>query len=200
MSDRLSGHVDFVKTVEDASYIWLKLKHVVRGCPEVSFCACYMPVKQSRFAQSGSYECLQEDVLKYQTQGAQILICGDMNARTAEDLDYIRLADLDSFIAVPGDYAGDLADLDKLPDYIQRRQSCDKQPPNGQTWGPELLELCQTANLLILNGRTPGDKIGKYTFGIDDASGYSVVDYYIAFADCLKATQSLHVLVHDNSL
>ena len=100
MSDRLQDRVEFVKSAEDASYLWLKLKHVVHGCPEVYFCACYMPIKQSVFAQSGPYQCLQEDVLKYQIQGAQVLICGDMNARTAEEPDYVRLADFDDFVGV----------------------------------------------------------------------------------------------------
>ena len=74
MCDRLQGRVEFVKSAEDASDLWLKLKLAVHGCPEVYFCACYMPIKPSVFAQSSPYQCLQEDVLKYQIQGAQILI------------------------------------------------------------------------------------------------------------------------------
>ena len=35
------------------------------------------------------------------------------------------------------------------------------QPLNGQTWGSELLELCQEANLLILNGRTDEQSQGS---------------------------------------
>ena len=71
-----------------------------------------------------SSQCLQEDVLKYQIQGAQILICGDMNARTAEEPDYVRLSDFDDSVGVAGGNAGcDLEALDELPDCIQRRQS-----------------------------------------------------------------------------
>lgn len=67
---------------------------------------------------------MQEDVLKCQIQGAQILICGDMNARTAKEPDYVRLAGFDDFVGVAGGNAGcDLEALDELPDCIQRRQS-----------------------------------------------------------------------------
>ena len=58
-------------------------------------------------------------------------------------------------MGVAGGNAGcDLGALDELPRCIQRPQSYDMQPLNRQTWGSELLELCQEANLLILNGRT----------------------------------------------
>ncbi|DBA82897.1 TPA: hypothetical protein ACH3X1_006689 [Trebouxia sp. C0004] len=68
----------------------------------------------------------------------------------------------------------------------------------AETWGPELLALCCDANLLILNGRTSGDEIGKYTFGIDPASGHCVIDYNISSAKCMSAVQSLCVLEDAN--
>ena len=46
VSDRLHAHVELVKTAEDASYLWLKLKCVVQDCPEMYFCVYYMPAKQ----------------------------------------------------------------------------------------------------------------------------------------------------------
>lgn len=57
-----------------------------------------MPQKQSfnkiRPTPTTPYECMQNDVLEYQGKGAQILICGDFNARTAEEPDFLRMADL----------------------------------------------------------------------------------------------------------
>ena len=70
---------------EPQSYFWLKLKSVVQDCPEVYLCVCYMPCKKD-FKNSDiktPYVLLQEDVLQYQGAGAEVLICGDMNARTA---------------------------------------------------------------------------------------------------------------------
>ena len=42
------------------------------------------------------YECMQNDVFKYQGKGAQILICGDFKARTAEEPDLLRMGKLQS--------------------------------------------------------------------------------------------------------
>ena len=46
MSSRVKAHVEFVKAADDANYLWLKLKKNVLGCPDVYFCACYMPPKK----------------------------------------------------------------------------------------------------------------------------------------------------------
>ena len=32
------------------------------------------------------YDCLQDDILQFQGTGAEVPICGDMNARTAEKM------------------------------------------------------------------------------------------------------------------
>ena len=76
-------------------------------------------------------------------------MCVYMNARTAEQDDYTRLADLQDSSNVPeeGAYLG--AD-------VPQRCNSDKAPSAG-TWGGKLLELCQSTELLIVNGRTPGD-------------------------------------------
>lgn len=122
ISDRLGTRVEVVKRAEDASYVWLKLQHVVHGCPLWYFCVCYMtPKRRGRLDEPTPYEHLQSDITHYQSMGAQILVCGDMNARTAEEPDYVRIADLTDFIDVPGD-------IDELPDVIQPRQNYDKTP------------------------------------------------------------------------
>jgi len=55
-------------------------------------------------------------------------------------------------------------DEDELPDYIRQRRNKDLLAPGSQTWGPELLGFCQQADFLILNGRTPVDEYGQFTF------------------------------------
>jgi len=84
-------------------------------------------------------------------------------------------------------------DEDELPDYIRQRRNKDLLASGSQTWGPELLGFCQQADLLILNGRTPGDEYGYFTF--QNAKGCcSTIDYFVASARCLSAVKSLHVL------
>ena len=171
--------------------MWFRLHNVVLDCPEVYFCVCYMPQKKDfTHLQRDTptaicpYECLQKDILEFQCKGAQILVCGDFNARTAEEPDFLRTEELQSFLPTA-------PDDDELPDYIPDRRNCDKATPGSQTWGLELLGLCQQNNLLILNGRTPGDEYGQYTF--ESARGHSTIDYFIASAKCMAAAQSLHV-------
>ena len=192
VSSCVHKHIQFVKAADDASYLWLKLKDVVLGCPEVYFAVCYMPQKKGFMnhqkitsATPCPYECLQNDVLDYQSRGAQILICGDFNARTAEEPDFVRTAELQPFLPTA-------PDDEELPDYIPQMRNCDKVAPGSQTWGPELLGFCQQNNLLILNGRTVGDECGQCTF--QSARGKSTVDYFIASVHCMTAAKSLHVL------
>jgi len=189
VSDRVSDRVECVEAADDASYLWLKLKDVVLGCPEVYFCVCYMPQKREfkkiTPTPTCPYEHLQSDVLKYQGRGAQILLCGDFNARTAEEPDFLRMAELQPFLP-------NTLDDDDLPDDIPHRRNCDQGTPGSQNWGPVLLEFCQQANLLILNGSTPGDEYGQFTFQTEQ--GRSTIDYFIASAQCMTAVQSLRVL------
>ena len=97
LSDRISKHVQFVKASDDASYLWFKMHNVVLDCPDIYFCVCYMSQKKDFLDLQKNtptaicpYECLQKDVLEFQCQGAQILVCGDFNARTAEEPDFLR--------------------------------------------------------------------------------------------------------------
>ena len=69
---------------------------------------------------------------------------------------------------------------------------CDQGTPGSQNWGSELLEFWQQANLLILNGRTPGDEYGQLIFQTEQ--GRSTINCFIASAQSMTAVQSLRVL------
>ena len=130
---------------------------------------------------------LQNDI-DAQNAGGCIIVCGDMNARTAEQDDYARLADLQDFVDVPeeGAYLG--AD-------VPRRSNCDKAPTSG-TWGEELLDLCRSTELLIVNGRTPGDHTRRYTF--TSPQRQSVVDYFLVSAQHLPSVADMRVMCDAN--
>ena len=97
-----------------------------------------------------------QNIVDAQNAGGCIVVHGDMNARTAEQDDYTRLADLQDFVNVPEEGAHLGAD-------IPQRCNSDKAPTTG-TWGDELLELCQSTELQTVNGRTPGDPTRGYAF------------------------------------
>ena len=97
-----------------------------------------------------------QSIVDAQNAGGCIVVYCDMNARMAEQDDYTRLADLQDFVNVPEEGAYLVAD-------VPQRCNSDKAPTTG-TLGDELLELCRSTELQIVNGWTPGDPTGGYTF------------------------------------
>jgi len=150
-----------VGTAEVVSYLWLKLTESVLGYPEVYICVCYMPQKKD-FIDTQKliptvicrYECLQNDAVEYQSRGAQILVCGHLNAGTAEKPGILK-AELQPFLPTA-------SDDDKLPAQPPRH-NCDTAS-GLQTWGPELLGFCQPNNILLVKGRTLGNEYGQFIF------------------------------------
>ena len=62
-----------------------------------------------------------------------------------------------------------------------QRNSFDNELNNH---GKRLLEICRSADLRILNGRTSGDSLGRPTFHCK--SGVSIVDYAICDQDLFR--------------
>lgn len=89
-----------MKAADGASYLWQKLKIVMLGWREV-YCVLYTPQKKDFMnhqkitpATPCPYECLQNDVLEYQSRSAQVFACGDFDAGTAEEPGLFKTAEL----------------------------------------------------------------------------------------------------------
>lgn len=108
---------------------------------------------------------LENDIKTYSAKG-EILICSDTNARTGELNETIDISADENFIPIPSDLDGNHT--------ISSRNSKDKI---SCARGKELIELCTTCDLLLLNGRTIGDMFGRYTSF--QPNGNSVIDYCI---------------------
>jgi len=99
VAERLSKHVNDWKVAADNSYLWLHFPHVTVDGRELYFCICYMaPCSSTANADSNPYDALQLDIVDAQNAGGCIAVCGDMNARTAEEEDHMQLADLQDFV------------------------------------------------------------------------------------------------------
>ena len=109
---------------------------------------------------------LFEEVLEFQKKG-EVIIQGDFNARTSVDSDTVTVDKYDDDFMIP---------VDNLAQNIQSRNSEDNVETNNR--GKELLELCKSLGLVILNGRKTGDLFGAYTSF--QWNGNSVVDYVMA--------------------
>ncbi len=97
-----------------------------------------------------------------------MLICGDLNARTGPDPDLIN-AQGDKHI--PGQ-------INIPPPPHLHRNNFDKTVNRN---GHQLLQMCRTLGLYIVNGRLRGDSFGLYTHS--SPLGNSTVDYSITDLD-----------------
>jgi len=128
---------------------------------------CILPPAMSSYTKSldvDIFACIESDIIR-KFGDANILICGDCNARIGTNPDYI-LQDDNTY---PVDQS------------ITKRKSRDMKI---DTRGKELLDLCISHQLRVLNGRTLGDLQGNYT--CYTPNGASVVDYTIVSEDALK--------------
>ena len=109
-----------------------------------------------------------EQKIRLIDSNTDILLMGDLNARTGLGIDYIE-QDYDDNVPIPeGIYESD------SPTNIPRG-NMDK---GTNKYGQNLLELCKTVPLRICNGRKLGDILGSFT--CYKWNGQSAVDYCAA--------------------
>jgi hypothetical protein len=114
------------------------------------------------------FQNLATGIAEIQTLKGIVLLVGDFNARTATLPNTIDTNDLCELLQTH-----ELAKIEQL-NVVAKRQNCDA---NVGGWGCELLDLCCDARLFILNGRTPGDKLGEFTCLAN--GGCNIVDYIV---------------------
>jgi exonuclease III len=111
----------------------------------------------------------------------ELLICGDMNARTSDNPDYVTDDNFKYMTMLPDDY---------VIDTVMERHSQDKGHTNNN--GILLLDFCKQTGLRIFNGRVGSDKgMGRYTFV--GHRGSSLVDYVIGTQNLLKSVKRFDV-------
>ena len=149
------------------SHIWIKLsKELTFSDHDTYLCALYIPPYESPYYSESTFENLKSEIIAFQSIG-KILLMGDLNARTGNDLDFIYPAGLK---------------------YIETLQQNTIVSTYRHTFdnilnkhGKELLLICKDLGLYIVNGRTRGDSLGKFTYC--SSLGSSVVDYAISDLD-----------------
>jgi hypothetical protein len=78
------------------------------------------------------------------------------------------------------------------PSVVAKRQNHDA---SVGSWGRELLDLCCDTRLLILNGRTPGDKLGEFTCLAN--GGCSTINYIVGSPTIWQAAPHFEVIRND---
>ena len=124
--------------------------------------------------------------IKSSYPNAEIILAGDLNARTKDFLDYIPYDDLD-FIFGETDYPGDTLSLD--------RNSKDANTYNK--FGLSLIDLCCEHDIHMLNGHISDDVEGNFTCISNE--GRSLVDYIIASSSLFDKFSYFCIDTHDFS-
>jgi len=118
-------------------------------------------------------ELIERDIVEKYGNRRDIIIAGDLNARIGNERDFI-LDDGTPHIPIDiGSYRVDATAADRF--------SYDTVV---DTRGKDILELCISNQLRVLNGRTFGDSTGKYT--CFNYAGCSVVDFFIVSEKLLE--------------
>lgn len=148
---------------------WLKLEKSFFGLQfDIFLCAVYVPPLNSTHY-NNDYEILQSEITKFSNLG-KIALIGDFNSRIAKlpafiENDSLDLNDLNENNLLLDDYLVDQHIPRNNEDLVLNIQ------------GKNLLDLCMSARLRILNRIFIGDSVGFYT--CISPSGYSTVDYAV---------------------
>ena len=136
------------------------------------------------------FDKLYEKITELRT-GGQLLVLGDLNARTG------NLCDLyDSTSLSNNNYSPDFFYIDSFitpDDLISNNLSELRKNKDVKTndYGQKLVNLCKTSGLVICNGRVNGDLDGNFTYV--DKKGNSTIDYALVSRELLCNVDSFSV-------
>jgi exonuclease III len=169
-----------ITVVKNSDFVvWLKIKQVFD--PDIYLGAVYIPPLDSTstissFPDNNAYHLLQDDVTHFSQLG-QVTICGDFNARTGLLPDFIHIAGNDSHdIYAPSSVKSNIA----FPNRNRHSDDIKVYP-----YGKELLELCKSSSMRIMNGYFNNDK-STGTFTCYKSNGKSLIDYLICDSYCFE--------------
>jgi hypothetical protein len=170
----LKNHVKILKNT-NSDYQWIKLDKTFFGFQkDIYICVVYFPPSISSYTKDLDVHILdsiEKDITIF-SKNADILLCGDFNARIGTNPDYI-LNDDNKFIPIFNSYP-----VDK--DILERHNKDTQLYARGK----ELLDVCIVHQLRVLNGRTLGDLSGNFT--CFTPNGASAVDYAIVSESALN--------------
>lgn len=173
LSHRISKFATLWRTDKQGSIIWVKLDKQLGFNNDLYIAGCYFPPHDSTFYNwakiSNLFEDLCYDIAGVVNANGVPLIAGDLNAR----IDSHNLLQYNTESShMKGTNDKTLEGLGFLPQdcdsrfqgshLLHRRQSCDHG--QGNAFGKELLDICRSTGLEIINGRIEGDMTGACTY------------------------------------
>ena len=138
----ISEFINVSKNAHD-DVIWIKKRDLYGGGEDTYLATCYFPPNGNKETNVKTFEKLVGEINQFQKKG-KVILQGDFNAQTRGTIE-------------PDKYDKNLGiNFTQLPP----RNSEDRGEVNVR--GSELLNICKSLNMVILNGRKPGDIFGTY--------------------------------------
>ena len=189
IKESIKKGITVIDHMKSADHIWLKLcKAHFTLERDIFLCICYIPPDNSTYLYRQSNDIIktiERDIMTLPND-SHLIICGDLNARTGFTKDYISQDD-NNYIPLPNNYACDTQITPRL-----------NQDPTLSPRGQQLIDMCISSQLIILNGRMLGDSAGYFT--CHKYNGSSVVDYMITSRNLYDRAITLHVNKYNASV
>ena len=102
--------------VTNSSIVWFKLKSTFfNTSKDIFMCFLHIPPENSSYTvkNGDDFDTLINDICKYSSSG-DLMLCGDFNARTASDPDFIQYDSNDKFIQNDSNYIYDLVNFCRI--------------------------------------------------------------------------------------
>lgn len=172
----ISEHCGIIDNIND-NIVLLKLSRKLSNDDTDTYVfACYFPPVNSTFydkCENDLFASLGEMVCQYKGIG-KVLVLGDFNSRTGSNDDYISND-------IINEESADM--ISNVVNYVPDSEPCKRSSsdPVINQFGRQLISLCKTTALRIVNGRHKDDPNGSITFF--NSRGTSLIDYVLTFDD-----------------
>ena len=156
--------------------IWIKIKRQISGYPkDIYIGTAYLSDENGRKNIVEKIGEVGKDIQAIRDKGGEVILQGDFNARIGIETDFVENDKYDP-------------EMSPVSHDIPPRSTMDKVL-NAR--GKELLDMCKTLDLCILNGRKTGDILGNFTSF--QPRGNSVIDYGIISQSLFDYVTSFNV-------
>ena len=187
--------IEFTRSVDDI-VTTMKIKKEVFSLPvDIYLSNCYIVPSNSPHLSEDPFALIQQELSKIPT-GAGRLTFLDANAHTNDTLDiHIECEGSEGPLEdlLPSEDSTDINLIRELfGNGLLGRVSTDKRPLNAH--GRDFIDMCRSSNMLIMNGRIPGNdfRIGACThYNPDGTSG--LLDYAICSPNLFELFSNFHV-------
>lgn len=192
----VSSHTSRILGTTSESIMWIHFDSFCLGF-EFILGAVYLPCEGSVYHSNDVFDHLYQDLLYLKsTYNVPFSLAGDFNSRTGLLDDFMVI---DNVISEFSGYCSSNDNVDfksSLTDdgYDTRRHNMDSSINNN---GRQLIGICQSFDLKIVNGRFGSDKgVGSFTC-YNKNGGKSVVDYVIASVSLFQYITHFEVDIFD---